>query len=308
MTKEEVLAFLNGKLKEARGKYGEDSKQVIFVNCAIACIKASEKDGFDIETGHFSYEFCPDQYVGQIGKLKQLEDADKNNVKQGSDFPERINVFDESLMILILESPHKKEFDKKGEPIGPAMGPTGINIRKHILEIFGVDFEKYHLILMNAIPFQCSLGVSPETFRDKMFVETWEAFGMDFFQTRLTHLLDSLKRKGKKVVVVNACTQGNKQWEEGEQNDDYLCCKVCKSIIEILSTNAEELPYFHIRHPSSWKGPNSANLQKDKNGVKNKTTPFPDICAECEKECEAVKKNNDRTKCKECYGKIIYRF
>ena len=241
----------------------------------------------------FSPYLCPDQYV--VGKTIS-EPMPGDYVKriplfrgQGDGVIEANIPEAENIMILILESPHQKEFDRKGEPIGPAMGPTRENIENHLKTVFP-NFSDYHLVLMNAIPFQCSLGQSSKPLRDWMFVKTWEAFGKDFFQTRLTYLLDSLKRKGNRVVVVNACTQGG-------DKKDYLCCKVCKSIIEILST--KKLPYYHIHHPSSWresnsdssKKPKSNTLEIDKNGI-----------------CKSFQYTKECKLCKDCYGKIKYKF
>ena len=246
---------------------------------------------------------CPDQYVGQIGKLKQLEDTDKNTGKKKSNFPERINVFtkdfsdriekNSSYMILILESPHKDEF--KGE-IGPAKGPTGRNIRKHIADIFGKEYKDYHLILMNAIPFQCSLGVNPKIFRDKVFVKTWKDFGESFFQTRLTNLIKLLKEKENDVVVVNACTQGSNNLKE------FLCCKVCKIIIEILCNRGcgptagkkQSIGYYHIHHPASWerKSQEKKFYEIDTEAIKL-CFEYPGNCAKC-----MISEKED------CYGMI----
>ena len=73
---------------------------------------------------YFSYHLCPDQYVGKIADFKN----ENEDVKE--DFPVRVNIFAgqtadvcikfssyEKIMILILESPHQDEFDKKGNPI-----------------------------------------------------------------------------------------------------------------------------------------------------------------------------------------------
>ena len=92
-------------MEEASGK----SKH--FVNCTIAGIKTSKKDGVEIETEYFSYQLCPDQYVGKVCLKKEqwvrkpiLNDNGEINIPKNS----------VGVVIFVLESPHKYEFDKKG--------------------------------------------------------------------------------------------------------------------------------------------------------------------------------------------------
>ena len=226
---------------------------------------------------------CPDQYVGQIKESEDWNEFTRKPVF--NDEWEVINIpKDDKIMIMILESPHKDEF--KGE-IGPAKGPTGRNIRKHINDIFGKKYEDYHLILMNAIPFQCSLGIeSSGSIRDTVFAEAWknDIIGRTFFKVRLKKLLDS--RNGKNVVVVNACTQGSKV-------NDYLCCKVCRSTINVLrACNAQSVNYYHIHHPSS-----KDFCNKDTAAIKCNQNHYPgmDKCKKC-----LISK-------KACYGNITYK-
>ena len=185
---------------------------------------------------------CPDQYVGLIKDFKE-EDKKTKELKVKKDFPFREDIFTpdtsacvnisdaENILILILESPHTDEFyaedvkDENGtvihhkdDPIGPANGPTGRNIREHILDILGNGYKSYHLILMNAIPFQCSLGFSlskkeKENLkrRDEVFSAIWDNddIGKVFFKKRFQNLLKELKNK--RVIIVNACTAGYKK-------------------------------------------------------------------------------------------------
>lgn len=183
----------------------------------------------------FSGKFCPDQYVGKIADFKAKED-----------FPVRVNIFAgqtadvcmdfssyDQIMILVLESPHIAEYFEQtaknqynckcSHPPCPAMGKiigdAGANIRKYILEIFGDHYEDYHLILMNAVPFQCSLGflLDPKKYkdnctrRDYVFKKAWEdnEIGCEFFKTRFENLLAKLKNR--RVIIVNACTAGDKK-------------------------------------------------------------------------------------------------
>lgn len=243
MTKKKVLAFLNGKLKDARGKYGKKSKQAIFVNCAIAGIKASKKDGFDIETGYFSYELCPDQYVGKVCLKKEQWDRKPISNDDGT-----LSIPGNSIgvVIFVLESPHKYEFDKKTHaPIGPAEGKTGSSLAEMTRVLDFYPYRNYELILMNVIPFQCSLGVNPEKFRDEVFANAWNKIkiGESFFGKRLGDLLGELKKMKKSVVVVNACTTG----EERQ--------KSVQEIIEQVVGGNVKVTLLQTHHPSSWSIP-----------------------------------------------------
>jgi len=217
---------------------------------------------------------CPDQYVLQIFKLK----GQPQNPESVFPKSKRIDIFEQDtldltdvfgniltspkvkspFMIFILESPHKKEFDKNGKPIGPAMGNTGINIREHIRENFRKHikhFQNYHLILMNAIPFQCSLGVEPPgSIRDAVFDAAWEdeKVGKSFFEDRLDSLLKALQKKT--VVIVNACTASKSRKSN-----------VTKAILKKLNKWVKEV--WEVPHPSSphWcKGKNFKKIYTSK--------------------------------------------
>ena len=191
---------------------------------------------------NYSPCLCPDQYVGKIGKF----DKDFNTRKPV--FSNKWNVINipqgENIMIMILESPHKDEFNKDGKPIGPAVGKTGENIRDYIEAIFKKKiegFQNYHLILMNPIPFQCSLGVSSGTFRDEVFAKSWEEEEKKF-EERLDSLLKALN--GKTVVIVNACTQEKVGKKKRKQN-------VTESIKKVIGTYKSVKELWEAPHPSS---------------------------------------------------------
>lgn len=108
-------------------------------------------------------------------------------------------------IILVLESPHIEEFKNS---IGPAKGITGKNIANYISMVLGNSIlspnTNYDLILMNAIQFQCSMGVKPIHFRTLAFIHLWFDGGKRNFIDRITNL--KLK---KDDVLINACTKGN---------------------------------------------------------------------------------------------------
>ncbi len=119
---------------------------------------------------------CPDQGVGSIG------DFDGN----AEDFPMRQPVTrldDLPCVVLVMESPHIHEFI---ENWGPAKGKTGTRIRKYIGAIVtGLGSQLSDLILINAIQYQCSLGLPTHRYRDRVFKSLWETGGAVDFKQRL---------------------------------------------------------------------------------------------------------------------------
>ena len=219
---------------------------------------------------HFSGKLCPDQYICNIEIIKNYyfnQNTRKNIFAKDSVTVIEKNIPNaENILILILESPHKDEFDKNGEPLGPANGTTGRSIREHIAKIFP-NFSDYHLILMNAIPFQCSLGFplskkEKENLkrRDEVFGAVWGDFGKNFFKARLKKLLDKLQKNSKNVVIVNACTGAK------DNSREPLCCKVCQSIVSVLENYCDEkechIEFYHIHHPSTWNQINRTRNEK----------------------------------------------
>ena len=219
--KEKIIEFLKKKRKEATENFGDASKEVSFIKTAIEAVKA-KKTKFQSPIGdmekYFSYHHCPDQYVCKIKDIQtDYFNIEKRqlifNGKTSVVIEENIPAGDKFLLI-VLESAHQKEFNKDHSAIAPAwgneVGDAGYNIREYVLEIFGKGYEDYHLILMNAITFQCSLGCKPEKyFRDGVFRRFWEKHGRSDFQKRFEQIFEQLRVKS--TVIVNACTAMNGQ-------------------------------------------------------------------------------------------------
>lgn len=108
-------------------------------------------------------------------------------------------------IVLVLESPHIDEYGTK-QPYTPwpANGATGRHIRKRagLLVPLGWNSFESQLHLINAIPYQCSLGQATRLYRSKVFREAWASGAREYFQERLQQIY----RKGD--LVVNACTVG----------------------------------------------------------------------------------------------------
>ena len=214
--KKDILAFLREKLDDVKKNCGEYSNEIAFINVAIEAVKEKKTKKSSPKAKmeeYFSYHFCPDQYVGVITEVKKYFPIRENIFKDQTENVEKDFSSCNPIMILILESPHADEFYKNGKPIGPAVGETGTNIRTYIQKIFKDTFgsiEQYHLILMNVIPYQCSLGVDTEYFRTSVFKKMWNDKNIGsklFFENRLKNLRGKLGAEN--VFIVNACTSMN---------------------------------------------------------------------------------------------------
>lgn len=171
---------------------------------------------------------CPDQYVGLV-----------RNLTHSDDFRQRLTVNRRrtggAAIILVTESPHVREY--LGDP-GPARGKTGQNIRSHLRSVLSTyKLNSYDLILINAIQYQCSLGLPTRIFRDQVFRQVWSSFGRADFVNRLTKIY----RYGD--LLVNACTKGNTKDKAPE-----LRRLVEDAIRSVRLTGSDEKVY----HPSSW--------------------------------------------------------
>lgn len=178
---------------------------------------------------------CPDHAVGVLARFDV----------ESSSFPSRIEIDpvqreSESKLIVILESPHTKEFS---EPIGPAKGKTGSNLVKYFRATTSLSFFNNHqVLLVNAIQYQCSLGKSTNQFRDEVFRKMWEDGG----RCSLVERLSSYYQIGD--TVINCCTKGS--------SAPYLRDLVQCAIEEIVP----KLRIIKLKHPASWHFPANREL------------------------------------------------
>jgi hypothetical protein len=177
---------------------------------------------------------CPDQYVGRIDTFANIS----NDFEIRNSVEERPK--DIKCLVMLLESPHMKEF--KDIP-SPARGTTGKLIRQHILDVKGLSiYSDYGLVLVNAIQNQCSLGYSTELFRDEVFFSFWNDGAKENFIERLKIIY----HPGD--VIVNCCTKGQKKQEE-------LRKLVHDSIPNDMGTALRRT------HPSSWYSKQNRNYE-----------------------------------------------
>ena len=180
----------------------------------------------------YAHEACPDQYVGMLREF--------NN--GALDFPCRQNTdtfsFSGERAILILESPHTREFVG---PVGPAKGCTGRLIRQYLHGVLqAYEDTDFGVFIVNAIQNQCSLGRSPKryNYRDAVFRKAWDTYGRDKFIQRITSLANY-----QGTLVINACTLGKTSCSEKSLRE-----MVEDSVLEALNRESD----IRIAHPASW--------------------------------------------------------
>ncbi len=157
------------------------------------------------------------------------------------------------VILLILESPHKDEYDDNFNPIVPANGKTGNNIEKSLVDVLTLIENKncflkngvtYYLIISNPVPYQTSLyyfhnkAIKDEykTLRNKIWKEIWDfkdsnnkLIIQDDFGNRIETYNPDL--------IINACT-----------------ADLSKSITEFMKDNFDDRQLIKTYHPSGWNG------------------------------------------------------
>lgn len=178
---------------------------------------------------------CPDQFVGAVSKFgRELNTSEL--------FCRRVPADSRSdssrvAVIVILESPHIREFKKDGTAIGPL---NNLNTQRSFRNMLTKACPAVHelpdgelpVILVNAIQFQCSLAAKPKLFRTNVFLRLWAANAAVDLQTRLKRLVKH------DDLLINACTKGDSK------------PALCELVSETIST---EWPNFKSApHPAWW--------------------------------------------------------
>lgn len=215
---------------------------------------------------------CADQWVGDV-ELKstgfQYLSASDNKFSRRKNLDDMPTTMPINRLIIVLESPHVDEFEfcdnfQAHSAIGPANGKTGVNIRNFLQnatqEFSALNFaelnDRFALILMNSIQYQCSLGnqlnnTPSRRNRDMVFRACWVRAKQDFCE-RLSRYLT------ERTLVINACVKGQNKggyggrWLRDLVEDAILCC------------NVPDDRYVRRCHPSSlpnWKTGKTWNPQ-----------------------------------------------
>ena len=197
-------------------------------------------------------EKCEDNLVATVEYINDEWKFKQNNILSNDRIVNKSNICItdkvNDRIVIILESPHKDEYSK--QIIAPAMGTTGENINKYLLDILNKkignpqgDKKEYDVILMNAIQYQTSLGIDTEYFRDRVWLTLWnKGVARDEFIEKL---------KGYKPdIIFNFCTNGSH-----EKDLIYILCN--------RSNSKMTLKYIQSLNLGIKKGQNNCDLYKE---------------------------------------------
>ena len=187
-------------------------------------------------------------------KCMAVRDVYRYNVKTGIALKCRQDVHpsiksDLPTIVLLLESPHRSEYDSERKPIAPAGGKTGANLDDgldYVLsQIKSEVVDGSRIIVSNPVQFQTSLHMilpKPEKkYKDALKISVWKAVWSHQY---IEGGFESRMEKYAPYLVINACTGGQED-DKGlnKQVTDFLKRKkICRKIYE-------------IDHPFSWKIP-----------------------------------------------------
>lgn len=236
----------------------------------------------------FQFVSCPDQIIGEIKVTNKsgtffVEYQKSENVKTLAaentccHKDGEICTTENDRCILVLESPHKAEYETIAEEklaLGPAQGITGRNIEAYVANLLTIALNNktivvdikdngsktFDFVLMNAIQFQCSLEKKTTLYRDAMFHLCWQqSKTVDDFETRLANTVTD------NSIIINCCTKGNfaKKLLKSKgvlktKNIEGLQLSVLENyeLCELTATAIKEiLPHktiFTCEHPYRW--------------------------------------------------------
>lgn len=241
---------------------------------------------------------CPDQIVGSLKfnfKTNEFEFRKKLKTLKNVDGAKRQKISKgirtrNSALVMVLESPHIDEYDNHAHtPRGPAYGKTGDNINKYLCDILDDAVKReilvlkkstvYDIIIMNAIQYQCSLGVDTLLYRDACFLKLWEREEViESFKNRLRLALDLYNFKN--VILINCCTKG-KHLDLLTNHKEYITDKYLDelnytgyrgnkpSLKSFVSREIEKVTdglgvkLYYCSHPAAWIYKKNQNLKKE---------------------------------------------
>lgn len=189
----------------------------------------------------------PDQYIGTLrvhGKKIDFEVSKRDTIDyQSMTYRfESKNKYLTNNILVILESPHRFEYDSNGTPVGLAMGKTGDNFFSLFTQALGkskmlIKDGEYNVILSNAVQYQTSCGLNPinRKLRDQNWLDIYKNHGgEEDFRKRIYSI--------KPRYTFNLCTGG--------RNPEGLRTIVNKSLEKFKLIKGKH--YTYGNHPASW--------------------------------------------------------
>ncbi|MHC1714860.1 MAG: hypothetical protein AB9858_04590 [Acidaminococcaceae bacterium] len=183
---------------------------------------------------------CQDQKIGILDKGKFTIDSERMDIdylSNNSIIPVLINP-----IVVILESPHKKEFINK-IPQGPAQGHSGRLFKNKFEKLIqnshlynNLSNIKADVVLVNAVQFQCSLGhklnnIENKRLKDKYWTKCFDSGCNEDLIDRISAI--------NPIAILNLCTKGC----------DNLQMKLHDYIKE---SKLQKINYSLGSHPSTW--------------------------------------------------------
>lgn len=148
-----------------------------------------------------------------------------------------LNAINGNNLVVILESPHKNEF--LSNLVAPALGNTGVNLNRYLHEIFYELLKNkrktYNVLVLNCVPYQCSLGRSKHDVKNKIFEYMYTNYWED-------NLLKRLKKVKPSIVLVAT----TKIKLKGKKELKFELLDKIKSKLSL------DYLYFSTSHPSVW--------------------------------------------------------
>jgi hypothetical protein len=200
-----------------------------------------------------------DQHVGRIivdSHTLHLREEPRDNIVYNDDgyVYSSGNTYAPHTLLVILESPHRFEYDASGHPVALVMGKTGClffrlfedALRSSVMRI---KEGTYDVVLANAVQYQTSCGLSPmdRTLRDKNWFSIYDDHGGE---ENLRQRIFALKP----WYTVNCATGG--------RNPSGIRARVSKSLDAFGLIKGKH--YTEGTHPASWeyaRGPSSKLIE-----------------------------------------------
>lgn len=202
----------------------------------------------EAEYNSLEVQFCSNEYVPDSIRGELFYKSNKWNYKHYEKRIETLNLKGYKKIAIILESPHKDEYNSKDEPLFPAQGRTGCQIKKYLLNRGFISSlkkdKKYAVLLINPIQFQasCYKYLKRNNLKVKRSV-TDKVFRFLFGKRGINLREDFIKRlkEYQPDIIVNCSTSGVK---------------------EVVGTAIKETGIMNIENVKSDKHPSVWNIYK----------------------------------------------
>ena len=145
-------------------------------------------------------------------------------------------------IVLLLESPHEKEYDENNNPIAPAMGSTGTNLDKYLCSVLScirhsIRNGSSRIILSNPVQFQTSLHMILHEMNREVRDAVWNAL---WCHPYIRNRFESRMRAYNPYIIINACTGGENPRGLKRKVSDFLQeAQICGRI-------------YKGSHPAGW--------------------------------------------------------